>query len=128
MREEFTYIIPGVPVNANQCNKINRKEWSDLAAELETKKHHLLNQHNDQPPLMGPLSINAIFYFPERKKQKHRHYLNKPNTVFNLIRFVQKVIEGSIIAPNAYIYSFESTIGYSYEPRTIIIIEREFIR
>jgi hypothetical protein len=125
---EYQYILPGIPVNANQCNKINRREWSDQAAELELKKHILLNQHNEQPLFLGPIRINTYFYFPEKRKQKHAHYLTKPNTLFNLIRFIQKVTEGTIIAPNAYVHSFESHIGYSYEPRTVLIIEKEIGR
>ena len=128
MIHEYIYTLPGIPVNANQCNQINRREWSDQASQLELKRHLLANQHADRKPLMGPLKLHTIFYFPETRKQKHAHYINKPNTIFNLIRFVQKVAEGIILAPNAYVHTFESTIGYSYEPRTILIIEKEIGR
>jgi len=125
--EQYEYIIPGIPVSVSQCNRINRRQWGDQAAELELKKHQLLNQHN-KDLLQGPLRINAFFFFPEKRKQKHSHYINKPHTLFNLIRFIQKLTENTIMAPNAYVHSFESHIGYSFEPRTVIIIEKELGR
>ncbi len=127
MNTEYTYIIPGEPVNYNQYNQLKQKEWTEQSYQLQTKKLELINQHKDAPLINGILRVHTIFYFEIPKRQKHSHYLTN-GSVFNFIRFIQKVAEGTIIAKNANIRLFDSDIRYSHEPRTVLIIEKEIIR
>lgn len=124
MLEAHTFIIPGVPVNYNAYNQLKQKEWTEQTGQLIAIKSLLKAQHHDQSPLKGKLIIQAHFFMPITRKQHHDHYLKNRYSVFNLIRFLQKVSERTIIAHNANICSFESSLRFSHNPRTVLTIER----
>lgn len=125
MIQEFTYIIPGIPMNYYQFNNTNQREWGN---QHETLLHHqflLAQQHGDKKLHDGPLDVQTIFYFPIKKKQSHTHYLPFKYSFFNLIKSIQRFTEGIIITKNAYISTFDATIRRSHDPRTIILIRKD---
>lgn len=126
MKNEYVYTIPGTPLNYNQFNYLNQREWNEQSAKLASLKTLLDNQHNDQPPITGKLTVQIYFYLPSCK-QNQRQQLIRSHGIFNLLRFVQRVTENKIIAKAAYIKSFESFVLFSHEPRTVIIINKELI-
>ena len=125
MLQEYTYIIPGMPLNYHKFNLANQKEWGNQHEILLNHRQILLNQHNDKPLFDGPIHIETVFYFPIHNKQSHVHYLPFKFSFFNLIKYVQRISEDVILTKNAYITSFESTIRKSYDPRTVLIFRKD---
>lgn len=127
-REQYTYTLDGSPLNYIYLPHLKLRSRLDQQIRLNSERITLQNQHtlNSSEPFAGPIDVEVLFHLDKHTKQKHAHYLPQGYTIYNLIRFVQKVSEGIIYTYNANIKEYNSCIAFDENPKTIITIRLDY--
>ncbi len=127
MNNSYIYTLRGSPLNYIYLPHLKYKNRLDQQQKLNAERTNLENQHCNitDSPFQGPMSIDVQFCIDANIKQKHKHYLPSGYTIYNLIRFVEKVSEGVIYTYNANIRMYTSSIRYDLEPKTLITVRLE---
>ena len=128
----YLYTLYGTPLNYIYLPHLKQRAKNDQQLQLTIRRIELQNQHNsilnngrDVEPFRGPLALEVLFLLDANAPQRHANHLPSGYTIYNLIRFIQKVSEGVIYTHNASITSYRSIISYDLEPKTLITVRLE---
>lgn len=126
------YFLDGQPIPlARHRSSISTGKCYDAQKNLKLIQSISLHKQHKTSPLLGPLSINIIFFMkiPKLSKPKQKTINGTPDPhrpdLDNLIKFVLDVSNGIIFKDDSQIVKIIATKIYSDKPHTEFIIETE---
>ena len=124
----FMYTIPGNPQNVVKHKNVSHA-IRDRYQEAKTKYQvNLVNQHEEESFITGPLHIDCRFIFDQRRAQMT--YKNKTNyhrkfpTLGSLYGFIEHMMKGLLFDNEVLISRVSMVKVYGPEPKTEIIITK----
>jgi len=114
----YNYIIDGIPIAVSSTTYDNRRFWNDHQQKRLQYRLSLQQQHN-APPLVCPITLKFLFYFPikQNKKLQGCPYSISP-TIDSLIVYMERVCTGILFRKGVTISTLYAKKLYDAHPRT----------
>lgn len=123
--KSFSFTVPGAPIPIRFVNSPNEPRIWDAYKQVKfNRQMELKNQYDRQPPLSGPLHLEATFYI----KNTVKHKANTPHAqsppIFKLLNFLDNILIGTLYKKDCTVVSINIKKLYDNTPRTEITLTR----
>src|SRR5690348_1502476 len=111
---KYTYIILGDPTPLGKIRDDHRRTYDQQHKNKAHCIRTIANQHQDQPPITGPIHIDIHFYMP--LPQKGTSKLDMPHdgrpNLTDMVTYIERCAKGILYPNNCIIASITTTKRY----------------
>lgn len=128
-KKVYKYTIVGEPIPLVKVTGTETpRVWDEYKQKRFNYEQTLRNQHDNQPFLEGPLSIDITFHMRIYPAHKHDELVNKGHailpSILSLFNFCERSLLGIILKRECHIVKAKINKVYDDNPRTEIKIKR----